>query len=83
MLYWQDNWQLGMVLSCLIICGLYVAISLLVLFSIRRKYYDICVSAFIPIVNILQWVRYSVMYAKEEKEIKRLSSLETEEIEIW
>lgn len=83
MLYWQDNSTLGIFLSCTIVVILYVVISLLILFSIRRKYYDICVTAFIPVVNILQWVRYSIKYIKEEKEIKRLSRLETEEIELW
>ena len=83
MLYWQNNWQMGMALSCLIVSVIYIGLSLLIFFSIRKKYYDVCISAFIPLVNIVQWIRYSLMYAKERREIKKISSLETEEISLW
>lgn len=83
MLYWQNNWQMGMTLACLIVSAIYIGLSLMILFSIRKRYYDVCISAFIPVVNIIQWIRYSLMYAKEKKEIKRISSLETEEISLW
>lgn len=86
MLYWQNNWKMGMSICCSAVMVAYLGISLLILLRLRhKKEADICMSAFVPVVNIVQYARYSNKFSKKVKAIlkeEELSDLEDEEIEL-
>ena len=86
MLYWQNNWKLGMSICCGVVMVAYLGISLLILLRLRhKKEADVCMSAFVPVVNIVQYARYSHKFNKKVRALlkeEELSNLEDEEIEL-
>lgn len=85
MLFLQNNWQIGMTVCCLVVGLAYIGISLLILFKVRKAEGDICCTAFIPFVNIIQLMKYENRYSKKLKGIKlsqEIKELEDEEIDL-
>lgn len=62
LLYLQQNSQNGVLISCIVVSLVYTVVSTLICRNLRNKYYDICASAYIPVVNILIWVICSLKY---------------------
>lgn len=86
MLYWQNNWQLGLGLSILIVLTLYITVSVFVLVKARKHGHGVYLSAFVPVVNLLVGVKCFIkdkISAKKEKKNLLQEEKENEEIELW
>lgn len=86
MLYWQENWQMGMALSVIIGVSIYAIVSILVYFKARKLGHDICMLAFVPVVNLFVPVSCRIQNAIERKKLKQKSlenEIESEEIDLW
>ena len=86
MLYWQNNWQLGLGLSILVVLTVYITVSVLVLVKARKHGHNVYLSAFVPVVNLLVGVKCFIkdkISAKKEKKKLLQEEKENEEIELW
>lgn len=59
-----EYYIVGICVSILIVVGIYILVSINILRWCRKNCFDVGVSAFIPIVGILQYARYRVKISK-------------------
>lgn len=79
MLYWQENYQLGMSICVSVVLVVYITISVLTIRKARKIGYDICTLGFIPVIGIISLLVYKI---KKKREAKRKQK-EGSEIALW
>lgn len=85
MLFLQNNWQTVMIIGCVLVVGVYIGLSIAILLRCRKIEGDIGVSAFIPIVSLIQLLKCNIRFSKNLKSVmltKELEDLENEEIDL-
>lgn len=75
--YLADYYIYGISIASTLFVILYLIFSIRLVITARRENMDVCVSAFIPLWNIITWVRKSLKHRKNSKIIG-----EDEEIEL-
>lgn len=86
MLYWQQNWQLGMGICVVAVMVIYLTTSISILNKCRKMGFDISSSAMIPIANVFILlkcgIKRKIEISKEKKNKSKIFS-DDEEIDLW
>lgn len=70
MLYLADNYVYGITILCCVVSAVYIAFSVRLVITSRREGINICALAFVPVLNIILWVRKCVVRRKHNKTFK-------------
>lgn len=63
----SDNYILGIVILCSIVVACYLIFSIRLIQTSRREGLDVCISAMIPIYNVVLWVRKCIKKHQNSK----------------
>ena len=76
MIWLAENYVMGIVVACIIVILLYVGVSLVGMFSAREEGLDVCVSAMIPIWNIVILIRTRIHKQHRKQKLEINDSIE-------